>query len=109
MTGVDESTKRWENHVAKHRILDQTAFEDGSLMLGAATRLAKVGAPIDQPRVVALLAAAHGRVVAASSLHRIQRALEKRQDGDFVLALIHLALSGLGKQRSLGAGRATRH
>ena len=44
-------------------------FEDGFLVLGAGTRLAKVGAALDEARFIALLAAAHGRPVSASSLH----------------------------------------
>jgi hypothetical protein len=47
--------------------------------------------------LTALLAAAHGRQVAAPSLRHIQRGLDKKRDGDLVLALIHLALSGTAK------------
>jgi hypothetical protein len=44
--GLDELNKRWDRHVAQHRVVDQMAFVDGFLVLGAGTRLAKVGAPV---------------------------------------------------------------
>lgn len=46
-----------------------------------------------------MLTAAHGRPIASSSLRHVQRGLEKKRDGELVLALIHLALSGVSKPR----------
>jgi len=96
MTGVDEFEKRWEA-AARRPIAAEMTFDGDVLVLGAQTRLAKVGAALDEPRLIALLAAAHGRPVIASPLRHIQRAMEKKQEDDLVMALIHLALSGLAK------------
>jgi hypothetical protein len=94
--GVEELNKRWEA-VAERHISSEMSFDGDLLVLGARTRLAKVGVELDELRLTALLAAAHGRSVAWPSLRHIQRALEKKRDGDLVLALIHLALSGTAK------------
>jgi hypothetical protein len=98
MAGVEELNKRWEA-IAAWPIARDMSFDGDFLILGAQTHLAKVGATLDEPRLVALLAAAHGRLVEASSLRQITRALEKKRDGHLVLALIHLALSGVAKMR----------
>ena len=96
--GAHELNKLWDVASAQAIALEMS-FEGDFLVLGAQTRLAEVGAAPDESRLVALLAAAHGRPIASSPLNHIQRALEKKQDGDLVLALIHLALSGLSKLR----------
>lgn len=106
--GVDELNKLWD--VAKVRpLLTEMTFVGDNLVLGAETRLAKVGKvaavsaaqgpSAETTRLAALLAAAHGRPIATPALRHIQRALEKKRDGDPALALIHLALSGLAKLR----------
>ena len=100
MAGVDELTKRWNDGPARP-IAPDISFDGDFLVLGAGTRLAKVGAPLDAPRLAALLAA-HGRPVAASSMRHIRHALEKKRDGDLVLALVHLALSGVAKLQDTG-------
>ena len=76
------------------------------LVLGAGTRLAKAGAPVDEARLGALLAAAHGRPAPASSLRHVRRAVETWRDGEKPLALTHLALSGLAKLARSEGGRA---
>ena len=98
MIGLEELNKRWEAAAAR-AIASEMSFDGEFLVLGAQTRLAKAGSALDEPRVVALLAAAHGRPMAAPALRHIQRALEKKRDGDVVLALVHLALSDLAKLR----------
>lgn len=108
MTGVDELNKRWETTAARP-IAPEMSFDGDCLVLGAQTRLAKVdkatsnstspASSAETARLFALLAAAHGRPIGASSLMHIERALEKKRDGDLVLALIHLALSGAAKLR----------
>ena len=72
-------------------------FVDGYLTLGAGTRLAKVGAPLDEPRLAALLTSAHGGPIEASRLKHVRRAVETWRGGDRALALTHLALSRLAK------------
>lgn len=89
--------KRWDEHAAKHAIVPEMTFTDGFLVLGAATRLAKVGAAIDKQRLVAQLAAAHRRPIEAPPLRHIERALAAQQRGDAALAYTHIALSKLAK------------
>lgn len=83
-------------------IAREMAFDGGFLVLGAQTRLAEVGAALDETQLATLLAAAHGRPFEAAAIRHIRRGLEKQLDGDLVLALVHLALSGaaqLGRPR----------
>src|ERR1700722_7678989 len=98
MMTVDELSKRW-GVAAAHRTTSEMSFDGDFLVLGAQTRLAKVGAALDEARLAALPTAAHGRPIAASSLRHVQRGLEKKRDGEVILALIHLPLSGLVKLR----------
>jgi hypothetical protein len=95
---LDELSKSWEA-AAAHPITPEMSFDGDFPVLGAQTRLAKVGAALDEARLAALLIAAHGRPIAASSLRHVQHGLEKKRDGEVILALIHLALSGLAKLR----------
>ncbi len=95
-TRVDELNKAWE--AARSRpIAAEMTFAGDFLILGAQTRLAKVGAPVDEGRLGALLATAYGRPAPASSLRHVRRAVETWRDGEKPLALTHLALSGLAK------------
>ena len=95
MTGVAELNKRWKA-IASHPIASNMAFDGDFLVLGAGTRLAKIGAPIDEHRLAALLSVAHGHSISPSSLRYVRRSLET-WPGDKPLALTHLALSGLAK------------
>jgi hypothetical protein len=72
--GIEELNERWE--AAAARIAEMT-FDGDFLILGAQTPLAKVGVAVDESRLVALLAAAHGRPLEAPSMRHICRALEK--------------------------------
>jgi hypothetical protein len=56
---LEEIDKAWE-HEPKRPITRELTFDGDFLVLGAQTRLAKVGAPVDEPRLGALLGAAHG-------------------------------------------------
>lgn len=75
-------------------------FDRGFLTLGAGTRLAKVDrremSPQERARLVALLAAAHGRKIETPPLRHIERALKAKREGDVPLAYMHIALSRLG-------------
>ena len=95
---LDELSKSWPAAAAQ-RLTHEMSFDGEFLVLGAQTRLAKVGAAPDEAQLTALLTATHGRPIAASSLRHVQRGLEKKRDGELVLALIHLALSGVAKLR----------
>jgi hypothetical protein len=99
--------RRCEDHLATHAIAAEMTFAGGFLTLGAGTRLAKLGAPVDEARLAALLSSAHGGPIEASHLRHVRRAVEIWRDGDRALALIHLALSRLAKLRDPveGAGR----
>ena len=94
---IGELRKRWDAEAAKRLIRVEMTFVDGFLVLGVGTRLAKMGAALDEKRLVALLTAAHGRALAASSRTHIRRALELAGDGEAPMALTHLALSGAAK------------
>ena len=50
MIQLDELKRRWDAEASKLPILDVMTFEDGFLTLGAGTRLAKIGAALDEPR-----------------------------------------------------------
>ncbi len=93
---TDELNKAWEAATARPIAAEMTFIED-VLALGAGTRLARVGAPVDEARLGALLAAAHGRPAPASALRHLTRAMETWRDSEKPLALTHLALSGLAK------------
>ncbi len=93
---LDELGKAWEA-AAAWPIAAEMTFAGDVLALGAGTRLAKAGAPVDEARLGALLAAAHGRPAPASSLRHVRRAVETWHDGEKPRALTHLALSGLAK------------
>jgi hypothetical protein len=92
-----ELVRRCDDHLAAHPIAAEMAFANGYLTLGAETRLAKIGAPLDEPRLAALLTGAHGGPIEASLLTHVRRAVETWRDGDRALALTHLALSRLAK------------
>jgi hypothetical protein len=79
----------------------QLTFESDALMLGAGAKLAcakrSSAAPIDEPRLEAVLAVAYGRPIDKLPLAHPRRAVEKMREGDVASALMHLALTGLGK------------
>jgi hypothetical protein len=93
----DDLRQRCDDHLAAHPIAAEMAFANGYLTLGAGTRLAEIGAPLDEPRLAALLTSAQGGPIEASRLTHVRRAVEIWRDGDRTLALTHLALSRLAK------------
>ncbi len=90
---IAELQKRWEAHAATHPIRAAMIFADGFLVVGAGTRLGKVGVP-DEMRLASRLAAAHRRPIAAMPLRHFKRAFDAMREGDAALAYTHLALSG---------------
>jgi hypothetical protein len=94
---LNELQKRRDAEMAKHPLRAEMTFVDGFLVLGAGTRLAKIGEPLDETRLAALLTAAHGRQFSASSRVHLRRALDARRDDDLPLAHVHIALSGPAK------------
>ncbi len=94
---IEDLHKRWDEHATKHPIVAEMNFVDGFLVLGAGTRLAKVGAPLDELGLAARLAAAHRRPIETSPLRHIQRALAAEHQRDAALAYMHIALSRLAK------------
>jgi hypothetical protein len=79
-------------------------FADAGLVLGAGSVLSPAGdtardisIDISQPRLLALLAAAHLRAATASGLAHIRRAAERWGEGEDHLASMHLALSRLDR------------
>jgi hypothetical protein len=101
---TEELVRRCEDHLAVHPIAAEMVFASGYLMLGAGTRLAKLGAPIDEQRLVALMTSAHGGPIQASRLRHVRRAVETWREGTRALALTHLALSRLAKLGDPGEG-----
>jgi hypothetical protein len=75
---LDELSKSWEA-AAAHPITPEMSFDGDFLVLGAQTRLAKVGAALDEARLAALLIAAHGRPIAASSLRHFNAAWRRSE------------------------------
>ena len=82
----DELNKASEAAAAR-LIAAEMAFAGDGLVLGGGTRLAKVGAPVDEARLGALLAAAHGRPAPASALRHVRRAVETWRDDERPRAL----------------------
>ena len=79
-------------------------FSDAGLVLGAETILAPAGASardiavdVTDPRLLALLAAAHLRRPAPIDLAHIGKAADRWRTGDDALAAMHLALSRLNR------------
>ncbi len=97
MLRIEGLRSQWDEQIAKHPIIPDMTFADGFLVFGAGTRLAKVGAPLDELGLVARLAAAHRRPIEASQLRYIRRALAAIHQGDGPLACMHIALSRLAK------------
>lgn len=83
---IEDLHKRWDERTTKHAIVPEMMFAGGFLMLGAGTRLAKVGAAVDKVRLVARLAAAHRRPIEASPVRHIERALTAQRRGETALA-----------------------
>ncbi len=86
-----------DERLAGHTVAAEMTFTDTHLVFGAGTRLAKLGAPLDEPRLAALLTSAHGGPIEAARLAHVRRAVETRGEGDRAPALTHLALSRLEK------------
>ena len=94
---LDELDKRMGRRLPQRPIAPRDGFAGDFLVLGARTRLAKVGAPVDEAGSPHCSAAAHGTlgpcVLAAARPTRGR----DMADGEKPLALTHLALSGLAK------------
>jgi hypothetical protein len=79
-------------------------FSDAGLVLGAGTVLARAGASakditvdVTEPRLLALLAAAHLRQPTPLGLAHIHKAVERWRIGEDAFAAMHLALSRLDR------------
>jgi hypothetical protein len=101
--------KSWGERLASAPIDEVMRFSEAGLLLGAGTVLApsigrgEVRLEGREPRLLALLAAAHRRAPAAGSLTHLRKAAQRWNEGEADLAAIHLALSGvsrLGKPRA---------
>jgi hypothetical protein len=97
--------KAWRAHRGSIAIDAVMRFSDEGLVLGAGTVLAKADAAagrdisIDpgEPRLLALLAAAHMRSPTAESLAHLRKAAQRWSEGQEALAHMHLALSRLDR------------
>jgi len=103
---ADRLSKAWRERRASAPIDRVMRFADEGLVLGAGTVLApaeeggrEVRVDGREPRLLALLAAAHGRAPSAASLTYIRKAAQRWSQGEADLAAIHLALSGLDRLR----------
>ena len=92
--------KAWRARRGSTSVDPVMRFSHEGLVLGAGTLLAKSGGPgrdlsIDssEPRLRALLAAAHGRRPTAGALAHLRKAAERWSEGQEALAAMHLALS----------------
>jgi hypothetical protein len=101
---ADRLGKAWRAHRGETSIDPVMRFSDQGLVLGAGTVLAPARGPsrdisIDplEPRLQALLAAAHLRRPAAGALAHLRKAAERWNEGEGALASMHLALSRLDR------------
>ncbi len=101
----------WQARLRAVPIAPALTLTTEGLVLGAGTVLVAATAPRrlsglrgQEPRVLALLAAAYGKSVAPSVLGNIERAAKAWREGDDCLAQIHLAHTGL---RPFGDSRAS--
>ena len=72
----EDLVRRCDEHMTAHPAAAEMAFAEGFLTLGAGTRLAKLGAPLDEPRLSALLTSAHGGPIEPMRLRHVRRAVE---------------------------------
>ncbi len=104
---LDSLQQQWALRSANAPLHAEMTFVGDALVLGVGAVLVKA-APLrgngtpdvtssDDDRLVALLSAAHRRPLPLHALAHIRRAVAKRSEGETVLALIHLALSGVAK------------
>jgi hypothetical protein len=99
---AERLNKAW---TARHGGIDPVMrFTDEGLVLGAGTVLAKCGAAardisIDpsEPRLRALLTAAHLQSPTHESLAHLRKAAQRWSEGEDALAAMHLALSGVDR------------
>ena len=104
---VEALRKQWDTRVTSAPLYRIMTFEGDDLVLGAGTKLVAVErerrnvrkdtATQSEARLLALLSAAYRRSIAPSTLAYIRRALMKRAEGETVVALTHLAMTGLPK------------
>jgi len=100
----DQLAKAWRERRESVAVDATMRFSDAGLVLGAGTVLAASGETVrdvsvepDEPRLRALLAAAHRRRPAAAALAHLRKAAQRWSEGEDALAAMHLALSGLGR------------
>jgi hypothetical protein len=99
---VEQLGEAWRARAARVPIEPAPTFNDEGLILGAGTvlvRAARTGSAWlegEQPRVLALLSAAYGRVVDLEALAHVRRAVIRWEQGEQALAAVHLALAKLG-------------
>ena len=96
--------RKWRARLTTHPIDPRMQFADDGLVLGVGTVLAPaansardISIDISQPRLLALLAAAHLREATPLGLAHIRKAVSHWREGDAALASMHLALSGLAR------------
>jgi hypothetical protein len=100
---AERLSKAWDERKRSTPIDPIMKFTAEGLILGAGTVLVRSSSgrdiPIDrfEPRVRALLAAAHLQPPSAESLGHLRKAAERWREGDDDLAAIHLALSRIGR------------
>jgi len=90
----------WRARLASGSIESPMRFAEAGLVLGAGTVLcpalaARRQVSIDEPRLLALLGAAHLRKTTPLGLAHIRKATKCWSEGNEALASMHLALSGL--------------
>ncbi len=110
---VEEIEKAWVARAKSAPFYPTPTFVGDALTLGAGTVIARTKRPLDtqekssgDTRVVALLATAFRRAIGQKARAHLRCALEKRAEGDELVASIHLALMGLPRlDRNNGAAR----
>ena len=107
---ADRLSKEWTERRVSAPVEALMRFTNEGLVLGAGTVLAPVGGSLrdirvdpGEPRLLALLTAAHARAPTAGALNHLRRAADAWRRGEDTLAAMHLALSGLDRLQRPGA------
>src|SRR3974390_751506 len=97
---ADQLSKAWNEHRKLTSVDPVMRFSDEGLVLGSGTVLApaspsgpEFAIDLSDPRLAALLTAAHLARPSASALAHLRKAADRWGEGDKALAAMHLVLS----------------
>jgi hypothetical protein len=106
MQEIEDLEKLWHRQVHLRQFHESPTLENGELMLGATTLLAKGGCSSaldtqnEEARLVTLLSVAYGRTVELTALGALRRAAKQAEAGNDALTAMHIALAGFSTLRN---------